>query len=125
MSKFDYKTKLYIGFLILILNIVLQTMFELNEFIFSFLTALSIFFLVLGFREKRSEKEIRKDERTDKVATYAGHLTFFITFLSVVILWQLNYFLNINFNIDVLLGTLFFGQLFVYFIARFYYNKKI
>lgn len=125
MSKFDYKTKLYIGFLILVLNIVLQTMFELNEFIFSFLTALSIFFLVLGFREKRSEKEIRKDERTDKVATYAGHLTFFITFLSVVILWQLNYFLNINFNIDVLLGTLFFGQLFVYFIARFYYNKKI
>ena len=125
MSKFDYKTKLYIGFLILILNIVLQTMFELNEFIFSFLTALSIFFLVLGFREKRSEKELRKDERTDKVATYAGHLTFFITFLSVVILWQLNYFLNINFNIDVLLGTLFFGQLFVYFIARFYYNKKI
>lgn len=125
MSKFDYKTKLYIGFLILILNIVLQTMFELNEFISSFLTALSIFFLVLGFREKRSEKEIRKDERTDKVATYAGHLTFFITFLSVVILWQLNYFLNINFNIDVLLGTLFFGQLFVYFIARFYYNKKI
>ena len=125
MSKFDYKTKLYIGFLILILNIVLQTIFELNEFIFSFLTALSIFFLVLGFREKRSEKEIRKDERTDKVATYAGHLTFFITFLSVVILWQLNYFLNINFNIDVLLGTLFFGQLFVYFIARFYYNKKI
>ena len=125
MSKFDYKTKLYIGFLILILNIVLQTMFELNEFIFSFLTALSIFFLVLGFREKRSEKEIRKDERTDKVATYAGHLTFFITFLSVVILWQLNYFLNINFNIDVLLGTLFFGQLFIYFIARFYYNKKI
>ena len=125
MSKFDYKTKLYIGFLILILNIVLQTIFELNEFISSFLTALSIFFLVLGFREKRSEKEIRKDERTDKVATYAGHLTFFITFLSVVILWQLNYFLNINFNIDVLLGTLFFGQLFVYFIARFYYNKKI
>lgn len=125
MSKFDYKTKLYIGFLILILNIVLQTMFELNEFIFSILTALSIFFLVLGFREKRSEKELRKDERTDKVATYAGHLTFFITFLSVVILWQLNYFLNINFNIDVLLGTLFFGQLFVYFIARFYYNKKI
>ena len=125
MSKFDYKTKLYIGFLILILNIVLQTIFELNEFISSFLTALSIFFLVLGFREKRSEKEIRKDERTDKVATYAGHLTFFITFLSVVILWQLNYFLNINFNIDVLLGTLFFGQLFIYFIARFYYNKKI
>jgi len=125
MSKFDYKTKLYIGFLILILNIVLQTIFELNEFISSFLTALSIFFLVLGFREKRSEKELRKDERTDKVATYAGHLTFFITFLSVVILWQLNYFLNINFNIDVLLGTLFFGQLFIYFIARFYYNKKI
>ena len=125
MSKFDYKTKLYIGFLILILNIVLQTMFELNEFIYSFLTALAIFFLVLGFREKRSEKELRKDERTDKVAAYAGHLTFFITFLSVAILWQLNYFLDINFSIDVLLGSLFFGQLFIYFIARFYYNKKI
>ncbi|MDD4662225.1 MAG: hypothetical protein PHG24_03005 [Candidatus Pacebacteria bacterium] len=125
MSKFDYKTKLYIGFLIFIFNIVLQTTTELNSIIFSFLTALAIFFLVLGFREKRYEKELRKDERTDKVAAYAGYLAFYVTFLSVAILWQLNYFLNINFNIDVLLGSLFFGQLFVYFIARFYYNKKI
>jgi len=98
---------------------------ELNSIIYSLLTAFAIFFLVLGLREKRFEKEIRKDERTDKVATYAGHLTFFITFLTTAILWQLRYFLNINFDINILLGGLFFGQLVIYFIARFYYNKKI
>ncbi|MDD3032901.1 MAG: hypothetical protein PHX52_02600 [Candidatus Pacebacteria bacterium] len=125
MSKLDYKTKLYIGFLIFIFNIVLQTVCELNSIIYSLLTALAVFFLVLGLREKRFENEIKKDERTDKVAAYAGHLTFFITFLTTAILWQLNYFLNITFNINVLLGGLFFGQLAVYFIARSYYNKKI
>ena len=125
MSKLDYKTKLYIGFLIFIFNIVLQTVCELNSIVYSLLTALAVFFLVLGFREKRFEKEIRKDERTDKVAAYAGHLTFFITFLTIAILWQLNYFLNITFNINILLGGLFFGQLAIYFIARSYYNKRI
>lgn len=125
MSKFNYKTKLYIGFLIFILSIVLQMVCNLDSYIYSLLTALAIFFLVLGLREKRSEKEIRNDERTTKVAAYAGHLTFYITFLIITILWQVNYFFNINFNIDILLGSLFFGQLATYFLLSIYYNKKI
>jgi uncharacterized membrane protein len=125
MFKFDYKTKLFIGFLIFILNILLQTFYNLNGFIYSFLTAIAVFFIVLGINGKRFEKEPRKDERTDKVAAYSGFLTFYITFLSIAILWQLNYFFNIAFNYDVFLGGLFFSMLLIYFIARIYYNKKI
>mgnify|MGYP000879898642 CR=1 FL=1 len=126
MIKNNYKTKFFIGFLIFIFTIVFQSFQELNGFVFSILTALAIFFFVLGLREKRSSNEgLRRDERTDKVAAYAGYLTFYVTFLSIVLLWQLNYFFAISFAYEALLGALFFGQLFIYFIARFYYNKKI
>ncbi len=124
MSKINYKTKLFIGFLIFILNLLLQS-FDLNGFIYSILTAFAVFFIVLGINEKRFEKEPRKDERTNKIAAYAGYLTFYITFLAITILWQLSYFFNINFDYQLFLGTLFFSMLLMYFIASFYYKNKI
>ncbi|HOI59877.1 MAG TPA: DUF2178 domain-containing protein [Candidatus Pacearchaeota archaeon] len=124
MSKIDYKTKLYIGFLIFIFNILLQFL-SLNEFIYSILTGLAVFFIVLGIREKRLENEPKKDERTNKIAAYAGYLTFYITFLAIAVLWQLSYFFNINFDYQMFLITLFFSMLLTYFIASFYYKNKI
>lgn len=124
MSKINYKTKLYIGFLIFIFNILLQFL-SLNEFIYSILTGLAVFFIVLGIREKRFENEPRKDERTNKIAAYAGYLTFYITFLAIAVLWQLSYFFNINFDYQMFLITLFFSMLLIYFIASFYYKNKI
>jgi len=125
MLNFNYKTKLFIGFLIFILNILLQTLFDLNGFIYSILTAFAVFFIVLGINEKRFEKEPRRDERTDKVGAYAGFLTFYITFLAIAILWQLDYFFNIRVGYQTLLSSFFFGMLLIYFISRIYYNKKI
>ena len=124
MSKINYKTKLYIGFLIFIFNILLQFL-SLNEFIYSILTGLAVFFIVLGIREKRLENEPKKDERTNKIAAYAGYLTFYITFLAIAVLWQLSYFFNINFDYQMFLITLFFSMLLTYFIASFYYKNKI
>jgi len=125
MLKPDYKTKLFIGFLIFILNISLQSLFTLHSFIYSALTALAVFFFVLGFNEKRFEKEPKRDERTDKITAYAGFLTFYIIFLAIAILWQLNYFFDISIEYNMLLSSMFFGMLLIFFIARIYYNKKI
>ncbi|MDD4358507.1 MAG: hypothetical protein PHY30_01680 [Candidatus Pacebacteria bacterium] len=125
MPKLDYKTKITIGFLIFILNILLQSFYNLNSYIYSLLTGFAVFFLVLGFKEKRFVKEPRKDERTDKIAAYSGFLTFYATFIAIAILWQLYYLFNIAFDYNILLGSMFFGMLLIYFIARVYYNKKI
>ena len=119
--------RIAIGSLILLAGLILEAFTNIDKIItITLITAGTIIILIsvyhhLKYREKGAPTQ---DEWSRKISTASLANSWFVTFIVMIILFWVNYFNWIQFNVNQTIGLLFFTMILTANIFQLYFKKR-